>query len=472
MVARVMAAERCEPKFDLMLLVILALGLLFRVVLLYTTQDTGLMISDERDYQLLAHNIFKGDGFALEPGKLTSVRPPLYPVLAALLWTFTGTESVVTIRIAQVALSLGNVWLLYRLGLLLFDRPTALLAAAVLSFYPSLLAFNSFILTEVLFTFLLTLIVLGIVLVIQGGGAWVALGAGIALGLGALTRSVLWPFPVVLLPLVLLTAPGTWSRRLRITSFIFLGFALLIVPWSVRNTRLQGVVTVVDAWGGITLRMGNYEHTLVNRAWDPATLEGDKSVFNELRAEHSEASSWTEGQKEKWAQNKALRYMVDHPVQTAMRSLAKIAAFWGLERTVIAGWQQKFYAPPRWVVLLGTIFIPLCYMAAMLLAALGIFLAAPTDYRGHLLIMLVIAFITGMHALTFGHERYHLPLMPLLLIYAASALRRQCWQRLSGELWRLAAPAVVHAVLVGIWLREILFLDAARIQTLLQNLFD
>ena len=36
--------------------------------------------------------------------------------------------------------------------------------------------------------------------------------------------------------------------------------------------------------------------------------------------------------------------------------------------------------------------------------------------------LLVIAFICAMHSLSFGHSRYHLPLMPLILTFGASSV--------------------------------------------------
>ena len=459
------------PNARRFLLLILGVGLLVRLALLYATRDTGLMIVDEQHYHALALNLLHGHGFAWEPGNLTSIRPPLYPAFVALVWRLTGTESLLVIRFAQVVVALGNVYLVYRLGLLLFDRRVALLAAAGLCLYPSLLGFSVFILTEVLFTFLLTSTVLGIAILLRKENTWVALGSGIALGLGALTRSVLWPFPAILCSFIFFAMRGSARRRLLITLLVFMGYAAVVGPWAIRNTQLQGVFTVVDTMGGITLRMGNYAYTPLNRAWDPVTLHGDKSIFQDLRAEHPNILSWTEGQKEKWALRNALVYMLEHPGVTIQRSIVKFGNFWGLERTVIAGWQQELYKPPRWMAVIGTILIPLFYAAVMLSACLGIFLAPPEDRRAHGLLLLPLVFIAGMHALTFGHERYHLPLIPILLLYASAAISRRSWQHFGNRLRPVVAPSAVASCLLVIWGREVLIVDADRIQMFLRMIF-
>jgi hypothetical protein len=60
-----------------------------------------------------------------------------------------------------------------------------------------------------------------------------------------------------------------------------------------------------------------------------------------------------------------------------------------------------------------------------------VLLSPVEDRRLHWFFLLVIVFICGMHTLVFGHSRYHLPLMPLVLLYSASALVhiRAIWQR-------------------------------------------
>jgi len=452
------------------LFLILGVGLLVRLALLYTTSDTGLMIVDEQHYHTLARNLLNGHGFAWAPGELTSIRPPLYPFFITLVWMASGTESLQLVRAAQILLSLINVFLVYRLGDLLWGRRIALVAAAGFCFYPSFIAFDLLLLTEVLFTLLLTLMALGYVVLIKTERSAVAWATGCALGLAALTRSVLWPLPVVLCPLTFFAVRGTPWRRLCIVFCLFLGYALVITPWAVRNTRLQGVTAVIDTMGGLNLRMGNYEHTPLHRAWDAISLNGEQSWDHDLRQEHPDASTWSEGRKEKWAQQKALLYMRENPLLTLKRSVIKFFNFWGLERTVIAGWQQGLYHPPRWFSALGIVLITWAYVLTMLFASFGLFLAPPKDRRMHLFLILLVSFISGVHTIVFGHERYHLPLIPLLLLHAAAAVVQQSWRHLQEGIRTAALPVVVCLGLLISWGYEIFIIDAHRIKAFLQIL--
>jgi len=453
------------------LYMIIALGLIIRLVVLYISKDTGLMIVDEQQYHTLALNLLHGHGFAWEPGALTSIRPPLYPFFLRLVWTVSGTESLWVVRMTQILLNLLNVFLVYRLGLLLFNHRMALVAAAGFCFYPSFVGFNIFLLTEILFTLLLTLVALGYVVLLKTGRLSAGGGTGIALGLAALTRSILWPFPLILCPLAFFSVRGRPWVRLQVALCLFLGYALVVTPWTLRNTRLQGVFTVIDTMGGLTLRMGNYEHTPLNRAWDPVTLQGETSIFQQLRQEHPEASSWTEGRKEKWALRMTLAYMLTHPLVTLQRVVIKFANFWGLERVIIAGWQQGLYQPPHWLAVLGTLAITFSYILVMLCASLGLFLAFPGDRRAHIFFLLLMTFICGIHTVTFGHERYHLPLMPFLCLYAAAAVVHRSWLRLQEGLHTAVPSVAACVVLLAIWGRELFIVETERIQALLRLLF-
>ncbi len=453
------------------LMSVLGVGLLVRLIFLQEMGGTGFKIVDEQHYYQLASSIFSGLGFAWGPDRPTSIRPPLYPGFLYMVWTLVGEKSLYAVRAVQVVISLANVVLLYHLARRLFNQRVAHWAAAIFCLYPSMIAFNFLLLTEVLFTFLVTLFALAYVILLQSHKGGVALGAGLALGLAALTRSILWPLPLVLCPLMLFTLPGKKTTRLKLAALLFLGYAMIVAPWAVRNTNLQGVVTVVNTMGGLTLLMGNYEHTPVDRAWDPSTLRGEHSIFENLKTEHPESVDWTEGQKEKWAQKKAVAFILENPGLTIKRSLIKWGSFWGLERTILAGFHLKYYDPPRWFALLTTVMIPLSYTLVMILACLGIFLAIPEDRRAHGFFMLLLLFVSGLHALVFGHSRYHLPLMPLLIVYAASAIASKSWNQLRHGLPKVVGPVAASVGLIVVWSREVFVVEGERIRVFVQSLF-
>ncbi len=441
----------------------IALGLLVRLFVFWHTPSLGTEITDEQHYVQLANNILDGNGFAWGPGQPTSIRPPLFPALVATIFSVAGVGNLQAVRFVQILFSLATVGLIYDLGRRTFNAGVGRYAAAVFFLYPSYIFFNFTILTETLFTFLLLAFLLLSVVLIQTPRLGIAVACGGTLALAALTRSVLWPLPLIFCPLLVVLLRTPLRTRLMLPAAVLAGYALVMTPWAVRNTRLQGVVTIVDTMGGLNLRMGNYEYTPDDRMWDAVSLDGEQSWSYPIQGQHL-----TEGQKDKWAQGKAFEYMRGHPGTTVRRGLIKFADFWGLEREYAAGVQAGMYAPPRWLGAAMSIVIIAVYLGVILCGAAGIWLAAP-DVRTHVLLLMPIVVITGVHTLAFGHSRYHLPLMPIFALYAASLLSSH-----GLAVWRERRPALVGAaatvlMLVTVWVRQIVLVDASRIRALLDH---
>jgi 4-amino-4-deoxy-L-arabinose transferase-like glycosyltransferase len=452
-------------------LVLLA-AVVVRVGLLATAGNADIRVQDEHDYYNLAIGLFNGSSFTLN-GHLTSMRPPLYPVFVAAVWSAVGGPSLFAVRAVQAVLGLLTCILVYQLALRLFNRRVALLALTGLAFYPSFLFASVLLLTEVLFTVLVIIAVVGYVSLISEPRRWVALLTGCAVGLAALTRSVLWPFPLLLVPLTVWAVPGRFRTKAAAGSLLLLGYMMVVGPWAVRNTRLQGTLTIVDTMGGMNLRMGNYKDTPDDRMWDAVALSGTNNEKNwsaDLLREHPDAATWTDGQKDKWAQRKAVEYIWQHPWISLRRAGIKFADFWGLEREFAAGIQRGVYRVPTWVAVLAIASIGVSYPVLMLLAILGVFTAGPRDVRAHFFLLLVVIFICGIHTVVFGHSRYHLPLVPILVMYAASAVSQFQFQRVKLSTAGVVPALVTMLVLVTIWTREVFIVDAARIRALLQGL--
>jgi len=438
------------------------LGLAVRVAILANTGALGTKIVDEQHYSQIAQNIAAGNGFAWGPGEPTSIRPPLYPGLLAAVWTAVP-NNLQAIRVLQMLLTLATAVLVYRLGSRVYDPTVGAWAAAATWLYPSLIFANFLILTETLFTFLLIGFVLLAVRLIQDPRLSTAFACGATLGLAALTRSILWPLPLVLCPLLTLLLRGPLTRRLLLPALVFAGYAVVVAPWAARNTRLQRVFTVVDTMGGINLRMGNYEYTPDDRMWDAVSLAGEKSWVHGLSADLP-GRSISEGEKEKWAQRKAIAYMRANPGNTLRRAVIKFADFWGLEREFVAGVQSGFYAPPAWFQVVATAAIMLSYVTLVMAAAAGVWIAAPRDWRVHAIVLLPVLLIMAGHTIVFGHSRYHLPLMPLLALYGSAAVVAARW-RVPRIVWSpaVAGAAVTVAVLLSIWIRQIVYSDFGRL---------
>lgn len=457
---------RVMPRFMLAALVV---GLVIRLAIWTQTTDLAPKIADEQDYVALATSLVEGRGYAWATGERTSLRPPLYPALVAGTWTLAGKGNLQAVRALQIVLSLATAMVVFELGRRGFSPSTGAFASAVVWLYPDFIFLNSLLLTETLFTLLLVSFALCAVILLQRPRASIALSCGIVLGLATLTRSVLWPMPILLCPALVFMLKGDVKRRLLLPAIVVAGFAVVVGPWAVRNTRLQGVVTVVDTMGGMNLRMGNYEYTPEDRMWDAVSIRGERSWVHALSADQVAGRVppvVTEGVKDKWAQRKALEYMLANPVTTIRRSVIKFGDFWGLERSFLAGVQQGLYHPPAWFAVTASGLMLLSYAGLSLAGVAGIWLARPAC-AVHAMLLLPMLLITGIHSIVFGHARYHLPLVPLLALYA-SALRehgvRRAFQRAT---WARSGALASMFLLIAFWTRQVLIVDAPRIRAVL-----
>ena len=68
----------------------------------------------------------------------------------------------------------------------------------------------------------------------------------------------------------------------------------------------------------------------------------------------------------------------------------------------------------------------------------------------HLFLVSVIVFVCGVHTVVFGHERYHLPLMPFILLYAAAAIRHQSRCQIQEGMLTATAPILTCILLLSV----------------------
>ena len=457
--------ERSGSRQVTALIWVLSAGVIVRLLLWNAFRNEPIHIVDEHDYDQLARNLLDHGEFTFHPGgTATSIRPPLYPAVVAFVYRFAGSGNFAAVRILQACLSLMTVVIAYCLGREIVGNRTALWLAGLCCFYPSLLAYTNLLLTETLFTLLLTSACYAIVLTLKRNSIGWAAAGGVALGLAALTRSVVWLAPLFLAIYLLLACRNGVVRRLAVAAALVVGFAIVVGPWAVRNTRLQGTFVAIDTMGGRNFMMGNYRYTPLYRSWDAISIEGDRSWIHEVCAVCPPAELTTQGQVDKAALRLGLQFVREHPGLTIQRAVVKFFDFWGLERELVAGAGHGLYGDVSTFGLLslGAVVVG-GYVAVIFLAAFGLLLAPPTDGRVHWFLICVAVFICGMHTIVFGHSRYHLPLVPLIMVYSASAITHAgaIWQQRKGLRFVLAAG--LCSLLCAGWTWSFIAVDWARL---------
>ncbi|MBR5709339.1 MAG: glycosyltransferase family 39 protein [Thermoguttaceae bacterium] len=474
-------------KSKYILLIILMTGLAIRIPFLFLTWNAPLKIVDEQHYNVMAQYFAQSGNFGMKVGAdvlLSSIRPPMYVWTVAGFYKVLGTDNAavvqLSVRIFQVLISLLTVWLVYRIGLKAFKNElTALIGAGLFCFYPSMVMQNFMILTETEFTFFLVLTLYFAVNLFPDENEGTEENAplsfksaflnaafcGLFLGLGALTRSILWlAIPCVFL-YILLFQKSRWTIRLTSAAVALIVSVAVIAPWVVRNTKLQQTPTAIDCMSGRNLMMGNYEYTPLYRSWDAIHQEGEKNWYSVLRTKYENVDPMTQGQKDKMAGKYAKEFMASHPGLTLQRFGMKALCFWQLERSTAAlfahGDVQGMNSDDgRQASLLVAGVIMLYYALVFVTAVFGAFFAPPKQWRVHLLFLCVVGLFWGVHSLVFAHSRYHLPLTPLLCLYSAAYVAyiiENGFDFTRRQVPSLIAGVLIVGTFVGFWTLETLW---------------
>jgi hypothetical protein len=231
---------------DLVLVaVVMGVAAVVRVVFL-STGAPAFVTPDSDDYLWPGYALAHGLGFEPELR-----RTPLYPILIAGVLAAGGTLS--TIVAVQHALGVLTAGLTYLLGRATFGplagHAAGLLAGLAVAMSGPLLIYEHYLMSEALFTLVLTLALVALVVALRLSTTRALLVAGGAVALAALTR----PVGQVLLPLavglvVLLSLPA-WRLSLRRAAVLACGVAIVLAPWTIRNLVIHGSTGAEGALG-------------------------------------------------------------------------------------------------------------------------------------------------------------------------------------------------------------------------------
>ena len=196
-------------------------------------QKTGIIDAD--GYAGYGFRIAEGQGLVDPQGRPTAFRGPTYPLVCAGLALVFGPslEVIQTAQCVFYALANGLIGLLaYRYGARL--GVVVLAMVGVMFFWPAWPWFCH-IFTEPLFTLLLALILWAWTEAVRTPSAWKYFLTGLVLAAGALCRPE--GYLVAVLPVVDVLRRQGWKNiwGWAGVGWILLGFALLEVPWVVRN---------------------------------------------------------------------------------------------------------------------------------------------------------------------------------------------------------------------------------------------
>jgi hypothetical protein len=222
----------------------------------FTFRVPAFVTKDSIEYLEPALDLVDGQPFVL-----AQRRTPAYPIVMAASVALFGRD-LLAITFAQQLLGVGTAALTYGIGRLAFGRAAGLLAGLGAALASPLLIYEHYLITEALFTFFLTLAIFLLVAGLRTERLGLFAAGGLALGLASLTRPV-GQAVLLALPVALLLCFRRWRPSVVAFALAAASFALLVVPWAIRNQVVYGTAGAASMGRFLISRSVKHERNFV-----------------------------------------------------------------------------------------------------------------------------------------------------------------------------------------------------------------
>ena len=365
-------------------------------------------------------------------------QPPLYPYFLGVIKLAFSESFYYVSRFAQALIGSFTCALLYLVGRRLFGSGVGFIGGFIAAVYGPLIYFDARLLPAGLATFLTLVSLLLLMRAVERPTKSIFTATGFVLGLASLTAAILASLiPGVAIWLVY------WLRKNAAPAVVafLLGAVLAITPVTLRNYIIGEDFVPISYNGGVNFYIGNNANAEQTLALRPG-WEWEELVALPLREGITRPSA-----KSLFFYRQALEYMQDAPLDYMGLLAAKTAQFWSgdeIERN-----QEMYYWRKYSSVLASTLWkwgvaFPFGLVSPLALLGLIVYIRR----RG---VALPVIFVLGYSFAVisfFVAARYRLPIVPLLILFAAYGGNWLCarWRQQS---WRQALlPTAVLALLV------------------------
>jgi 4-amino-4-deoxy-L-arabinose transferase-like glycosyltransferase len=239
-------SRRLALLLDLgLLVVVLGVAALMRARFLSAGPPT-FVTPDSDDYLWPGYALASGLGFEPELR-----RTPLYSIFIALVLGAGG--NLATLAAVQHGLGVVTAGLAFGLGRVAFGpiagRLAGLPAGLMVALSGPLIIYEHYLMSEALFTLVLTLALLVLVVALRRPTRVWLLAAGGAVALACLTRPIGQAVAPIAVGMPFLLALPRWRTGLIRAALVAVGLVLVLAPWTLRNLTVHGTSGAEGALG-------------------------------------------------------------------------------------------------------------------------------------------------------------------------------------------------------------------------------
>ena len=407
------------------------------------------VVTDARQYKILSENVLYHGVYSLSeepPYAPTALREPMYPAFIAGLLKVSGGKYA-AVHIAQIILFILTVLMIYGLGLKIFGEGVARWAALLTALCPTLANYPSYLLSETLFGFLITLYAVVTLRAVESNKIGWYICSGAVAALASLTKSVAFLLfvPTVFAAFLYVGGLGSFIRKY-LKNFVVFGlvFLVLVSGWIVRNHNTFGRFSLSMRSGlALWIRSVKLDYDMeamkreavfsfseyLGAKLYPDVERPDQFLVKEAMAGYEKIRILTEqGYNEAEIDHKlleeALPVIKKAPLKYAAQSLLeglKMTAFLYIPILNEPHITEEFQRTEKGRLLISAargIFRALAYLV-LLLTLLGFF-GERKKWRQWIFIAAIIVYINLSYSLLFGWGRYNVPLIPLYIMFAVA----------------------------------------------------
>jgi tetratricopeptide (TPR) repeat protein len=377
-------------------------------------------------HDLWAKSIASGDWI----GQGVFFRAPFYPYFLGIIYKIFGPDLFLA-RLIQYLIGSLSVILIYLLARKLFDRRVAVIAGLLAATYWILIYFEGELLLDFLLVFFGTLLLLLLYRAAEKPVFRNWFLAGVVLGFFAVTRPNILAFaPFILLWLLIYFRRNkSWLVCLKYWLYVGIGAALVILPITLRNYLVGKDFVLVASQGGINFFIGNNPYSDGTSAVVPGLGDDWDYADAVVLAEQEVGHKLKPSQASNYFYRRGWDFILKEPEKSLPLLWKKFYLFWN-KFEVSNNQNTYFFRRYSWLLRI----LPTGFWLVGPLAILGMIYSLRRFRKYSLLLFYVFSYMLTV-VFFFVADRFRLPVLPLLIIFAGFALV-VIWDRLRTKAYQ------------------------------------
>lgn len=430
------ALHRSSPLVVLLLsLLVLFAGLsrlsVFRYV--YSFNETSILAPDSASYLNTARAFLQCGKLAVAPENpdIPQIRrTPVYPLFIAFVFWISDNEAYGSLIVLQILFSLGTIMVSYLIASELFNPPAALFSALFMTLELPSFVNSQQILTDTLFTFVLSCAILIGVWALKSHSRLSYHFNVFLLACATMIRPVSY---YLIIPLTLFfignwkwTLEWSWKKIMKESTFLLIPWLLLVGGWQLRNYYVAETAEF-SSIQGVNLLFYRGADVLAQREGITLKEAQERLGYGSYITLHPETADWSQAELYSRWKREGLKLLRRHPLlvlKTQFKGIVRILFGPGggtLSQYINGTALASIETPLRRLSFAYLFLLYLCIITAVVCLGRTIPLKAPifkTFLPQHIFLGIIAFYLLIVPAGPEAYSRFRIPLMPIFSLYA------------------------------------------------------